>query len=1087
MTDLGVDSESPVARVARQHGAHGDDVPASHGQRLLWLVGRLAPDSPVYHYTMFLRMEGPLRTDVLRTAVETLVARHESLRTTLHNRDGRLVQHVHHDVTVHLPVHSAPDWDAAHDTAVRASRRPMDLATGPLLRTELVRIDATRHLFACVVHHAVFDGWSEEVWWRELAAVYDAVLSDSPPDLPALPVQHGDVAAWQNARLAGPEGELLLDYWRTELAGARPLALPTDRRRPPVPAFRGATHAFTVPRSTVARLQEFCREEHITLYIALLAATAEVLRRWTDQDDVPVTVTTADRPLPEAEHVIGYLAGGLVLRTRLAADRTFRELTGEILETFLDGMEHQGMPPDVLAARTRPRWERAGNPFGRVAVTLDPVLPPMTGFAGLRVRQTGSFLGVAKWDLGAVFRSGEGELLGHLTYDSALFDSGTIVRMADALVRLLDEVAKAPDRRVRDIDLLNDEERRGVFGEPYDPTVPSHELVRLFEEQVTGTPNAPAVHAGRETVTYRDLARRVAALAARLRAHGVRTGTAVALCLPRSVTAVVAVLAVLRAGGACVPLDPSWPAERRERATHQCGADILLTLDAPEPPPPATAFPLTPGAAAPSPAGEVSELCLERIGDSATASAWATPGGGGGGLACVLPGDTADGSGPVALTHTSFARLADSTCYGDLGPGTVHLQLAPPASGHALATLLSPLLNGGAVAVPPGAAETMSVTAEVRAALAACPVTTALFTAAQLRLVADDDPASLSAFRETVVDARELTPAVVARALVHRRGRPLRIVHGPVAGCAGAALSALVHDIDVARCGVPVGRPVAGSRAYVLDRDLRPVPTGVPGELWLGGEGLGHGGPDPDSPIADRCVPDPFSPRPGAVMYRTGDLARLLPDGGVEYLGRTADRVEIAGMRTETAVLRAAITSHPGIADAYVAARDDLPDGAGLVAYVVPAAGTAPDAAALRELAATTLPRYLVPDVVVPLPALPSADGRVDRSALASAAAADGPAAETTGAPVPDGLSTATERAVADEWRAVIGLSPPDREAKFLEAGGDSVLLVLFAERLRERFAGRAPAVVELFEYATVAQIAALVDSRAVSDPGEAG
>jgi hypothetical protein len=327
----------------------------------------------------------------------------------------------------------------------------------------------------------------------------------------------------------------------------------------------------------------------------------------------------------------------------------------------------------------------------------------------------------------------------------------------------------------------------------------------------------------------------------------------------------------------------------------------------------------------------------------------------------------------------------------------------------------------------------------------------------------------------------------VARALEHRRGRQLRIVHGPVAGCAGAATSALVHDIDAARCGVPVGRPVEGTRAYVLDRDLRPVPTGMPGELCLGGEGLGHTRPNPAT--ADRFVPDPFSPRPGAGMYRTGDLARLLPDGDIEYLGRTTDRAEIAGVRTETAVIRAAITSHPAIADAHVAARGEPLGDQGLVAYVVPAAGTAPDAATLREYAATTLPRYLVPDVVVPLPALPSTDdGRVDRSALhAARGTADSPAAETAGAPVPDGLSTATERAVAEEWRAVIGQSPPDREAKFLEAGGDSVLLVLFAERLRERFGGRAPTVVELFEYATVAQIAALVDSRAVSNPGEAG
>jgi non-ribosomal peptide synthetase component F len=1066
-------------------------------------VCRRDPANPVYLYAMFLRIEGPLRADALRTALGVLVARHESLRTTLHGRDGELVQRVHPPGPADLPVETAADWESAHAAAVRRARLPMDLARGPLLRTWLVRIAPDRHLFACVVHHAVFDGWSEEVFLRELAATYNAAVGGAPAELPELPVQHGDVADWQRAALDGAEGERLLRHWRRALHDARPLALPTDRPRPPVPAFRGATHRFAVPPQTVRRMGEFCREEHVTPYIVLLAATSVLLGRWSEQDDVAVTVTTANRPLPEAEHVIGYFAGGQVLRARLTPDLTFRELSGQVLEEFLDGMEHEGLPLDLLAARARPRWERVGGAFSRVAVALDPVPEPAAEFAGLRVRQTGAYLGVAKWDLGAVFQSAGDELYGHLTYDTALFDAGTVASMARALLRLLDTATREPDRPVHAIGLADPgpgprapaplagpgHARRGVH---------HHVAARVAER-----PGAPAVYAPDGSLSYAELDRRADALAARLRAGGVTPRTAVGLAVPPSAGQVAALLGVLKAGAAVVLLDPSWPAGTLARVLGECEVRLLLTAAGSAPPVPAgvevvrldgadgepeTRAPRTRGGSGP---GEHPGAAgrSAAVDDSGTAG----EGPGAGAPAWVLPA-AGDRPGPAVVTHAALLRGTGHPGSRDLGPGTVHLCLAPPASAYAVPELLGPLLHGGAVAVHRPADG-------IRAALGAYPVTSAQFTAPALRAAADEAPGALAALHEVVADVEELTPDVVGRVLRLRAGRPLRIAYGAGAGRPGITALATVHGTP-SRSGLPVGSPVdPATRAYVLDPRLRPVPTGAPGELYLGGAGLADGFRGRAADTAARFVPDPFTDPPGARMYRTGSLVRSGPGGGLEYLGRTADRVEIGGLRVETGPVRDALASHPAVADVVVA-RGDLPGGGGrteLVAYVTPAPGALPEEAALRAHAAELLPAYLVPHAFIPLTAFPlAADGTVDRDALpppGPAAEAAAPTAAPGNHPPPAAAAvhgahparTPTERAVAEEWGALLGQPPQNRDAKFLEAGGDSVLLVLFAERLRARFAEGAPAVVDLFEYGTVAEIAALVDGRSGNGAEEAG
>jgi amino acid adenylation domain-containing protein len=1064
MTEL---AHGPV-RLPRELGRDGYvDLPVASAQRGLWPLQRFFPDSFAYNYPILLRMSGVLRVDTLHAALALLVDRHESLRTTLHLADD-LVQRVAPpgtgiDLLVHPVGPGADPWEEARTAALHECRRSFDLATDPLLRAHLYRVFPTCHLLALVLHHAVFDGWSEDILLRELAAAYSAMLDGREPDLPLLQVQHADVASWERDRLAKHE-QRLLDHWTRQLAGLEPVAPPPDRTRPARPRFLGAAHHEPVPAGTLQALRNLCRAHHVTRNLVLFTSTAVTIGRWAGHDDVPLAVQVATRPLPAAEHVIGFLVNGIVLRVDFRGRPTFADLLDRVVDTFLSGVDNQDLPFDRLAEHLAPERGISGSPLARVAVAVDVLTEP-EGFTGLQVSHVDSYLGAAKWDLAVTFqerhdRHGGTTLTAVLTYDTDLYEAHTVERLAVALVRQLGELVTTPERPVHDVLWLTAEEEQAVVtaGNGTAVPLPGRSIAGLFEEVVTREPRATAVYRlDGPDLDYAGLNAWANRTAHRLVARGVGKETLVGICLRRSARMIAALLGVLKAGGAYVPLDPAHPPERLRMLVEDTGITLVL-VDDDEPA-------LVPGAVpwheldADDPAGDASNPPEAATGTS---------------LSHVLHTSGSTGTAnPVAVEQRSVVRLVRNAGYHEFGPADVALQLSPLTFDASLVELWGPLLNGGAVALPPGPSGGAAFLDQIRSGLDGMPVTLLQLIAPQLNLLTEHDPDLLSSVRTLLVGGDVVSPAAVATALDHVDSDTVLHMYGPTESTLYATYEP-VWVVDPHSASLPIGRPVGNTTAYVVDEALRPVPPGMPGELVLGGAGVARGYLGRPGLTADRFRPDPFSTEPGARLYRTGDQVRALPDGRLRFLGRTDGQVKVRGVRVETGEVAAALRAQPGVRDAVVGHDARLPGGGGLVGHVVMADGVPFDGDTLDRRLRGVLPGAYLPAALVAVPAIPlTRNGKVERAALpapTSATAAGRPA------------TTATERAVGAVWARLLRVEVAAVDVPFFSAGGNSVLLVALAERLAAEFPGRAPSVVELFEYTTVARIAAAVDERGAGE-----
>ncbi|MFD5094683.1 amino acid adenylation domain-containing protein [Amycolatopsis thailandensis] len=1066
MTDLvpgDIATAGPV-RLPRRPDEDGRVLlPASFAQRRLWPLQRFFPDSFAYNYLILLRIEGELDVAALRESVWRLVDRHESLRTALVH-DTELRQRVrpvgapeNHPPMPVLPV--VPDagedpWESARLDAIREGQEPFDLSAGPTLRASLRGVGARAHLLALSVHHAVFDGWSEDVLLAELAVCYSALTDGREPVLPELPVQHGDIAEWERHAVAAAEPELLA-YWKNVLTGLTPLDLRTDRPRPARPAFRGAAYGIPVPAATVTALRSLCREQHVSFYIALVAVVAAAMGRWARQDDVPVAVQVANRPLPAAENVLGFLVNGLVLRTDLGGNPSFADLLEQVFLTFMDGLEHQGMPFERLAEVLEPGRDLSRTPLAQVAVALDRVVDP-AGFAGLRVSRADSFLGVAKWELAVTFRERGDELTAIVTYDTDLFDETTIARLTDYLVRSLTALAEEPDRPVLDVPLVVGAERARLV-EDVNRTrtpFPDRSIQELFEEQVASAPDAPAVHHDGGVLSYAELNSLANTVAHGLLARGIGLESRVGLCLRRSPEAIAAILGVLKSGAAYVPLAPDHPPERLRLLVADSGAAVVLTDT------------------------RSSEAVAGLPGTVSWADITSAPATGnpprladGRTLAHVVYTSGSTGKpNPVGVEQRSIGRLVRGARFHEFGRGDVCLHLSPLTFDASLVELWGPLLNGGAVVIPPGDAGTSAILDQIRAAVDTHPVTMMQLIAPQLNLIVEHAPELLSSIRTLFVGGDVVDPAAVSAALDHVDSDAVLHMYGPTESTLFATFEP-VHAVRPGQGVLPIGRPIGNTTVYVVDPGLRPVPAGVPGELLLGGAGLARGYLGRPALTAERFVPDPFSGERGARLYRTGDLVRFLADGRLEFLGRIDGQVKLRGFRVETGEVASALRAHPDVDDAVVLLRSDLRGGPALVGYAVARPGAAFEPAVVDRYLREVLPAALVPAYLIAVPEIPlTGNAKVDRAALPLPDKDNGADGEPP--------SSGTEKRVAKIWLAVTGAGQVARDTPFFAAGGNSLLLVGLAERLGEEFGALAPSVVELFDQTTVRRIAAFVDGQ---------
>ncbi|MEW5929325.1 MAG: amino acid adenylation domain-containing protein [Gemmatimonadota bacterium] len=1089
LEEAGIEDAGPEVIRPRPPGAR---VPLSFSQKRLWFLEQLEPETRIYNNVFGQRLLGALDVAALDAALGEVVRRHEALRTVFVEEDGEPLQVVLDDHPVRLDLRDLsglPEEErmpAVRRIADEVTYRPFDLARGPLLRPTLLRLGEEDHALLLPVHHIVTDGWSQGIFWRELPALYAAAREGRPSPLPPVALQYGDFALWQQEHLAGGALERQLAYWKERLRGAPALLdLPTDRPRPAEQTYRGASCDFPVPEDVAGRLGALAQGEGATLFMVLLAALGALFARYTGEDDVVVGSPIANRTRPELEDVVGLFANTLAIRADLSGDPTFRALLGRVRDAVFEDFANQDLPFEKIVEELRIERSLAYNPVYQVLLALQNTPRPPGGFAGLEARPLELEHRKSKLDLALTVFAGEGGTLAGWEYSTELFDRATVVRLTDHFLVLLAAVAEDPDRRVSELPLVRPEERTrvlrtwnaGARDEPF--AAPVH---AQFAAQAARTPDAVAVaHRGGET-TYAELARAAGRLASHLRARGVGPESRVGVCVERSPEMLVALLGVLGAGAAYVPLDPRYPRDRLALMVEDSGISVLLTQE--------RCFAALPGGA------EVVFLDADRERIDAGPDAWPEVPVFAESAAYVVytSGSTGRPRG-VVVPHGALAGFtaAAREAYG-VGPADRVLQFASLAFDASAEEIWPALLSGARLVL-----RTEEMLDSARLFLDACRgagiTVLDLPTAYWHELVAelaDEEGAELPESVRLVIIGGERALPERLRAWRERFGGRVRLVntYGPTEATVVATLCELREPRggDDAAAGprhVPIGRPLGHARAYVLDARGEPSPVGVPGELHLGGGGLARGYPGDPARTAERFVPDPFGGGAGARLYRTGDRVRWLPDGTLEFIGRTDHQVKVRGFRVEPGEVEAVLARQPGVEAAAVAAREDAPGQVRLVAYVVPRAGAPLAVSALRAALRAELPPYMVPAAWVTLDALPlTRSGKTDRRALPAPDAV--PAERGAGAAAPQ---SGVERAVAEAWREVLGVDSVGLDDNFFDLGGHSLLLA----RLRSRLAGRFPrevSIVVLFRYPTVRSLAEHLagsePAAAVEAPGEA-
>ncbi|MGH3621699.1 MAG: amino acid adenylation domain-containing protein, partial [Sciscionella sp.] len=1016
------------------------------------------PESIEYNSQMALRLRGRLDNGALHDSLTTLVARHEALRTTFDTIDGRGVQVIHPAGDVSLPVLDLsvhPDGVTELTGFLQAEAgRPFDLRHGPLLRARLVRMASDEHVLVLTMHHIVTDGWSTGVLVGELGELYRSAVIGVPADLPALPIQYADFAVWQRERLAGAALDEQVGYWRGQLAGVAPLELPTDRPRPVVRSREGALCEFVVPTDVTVGLKELSRRQDGTLFMTLIAVCQVLFARLAGQQDVAVGTVTSGRDRAELEGLVGFFINTVVLRSTVDMSRTFADFLGEVRETVLDAFAHAEVPFERVVDDLRPERDTSRSPLFQAMVVLQNTPTSEAELPELEVSDVELPEHTSLFDLTVQFEEFDGGLRVGLNYSTDLFDATTMRRMAGHLELLLDAVARTPECGVGELPLLDEAERARLLVE-FNRTacsVPPSTFPDVFDVQATCTPDLVALRSEAEELSYAELRAWANRLAHLLISRGAGPEDVVALVLPRSVEIVGAQLAVMKAGAAYLPVDPEYPPDRIAFMLEDARPTQVITLAEFAPRLPALADGVVIELDRPVTLATLSEqreddpvdtdrrapLCLEHPA-----------------YVIYTSGSTGRPKG-VAVSHVGLASFAAAEIdHFGVRSGDRILQFSSPSFDASVLELCMSLPAGATLVVPPRGPLLGEVLGDV---LARQEITHALIPPVALATVPDVE---LPRFRSLIVGGDACTANLVDR---WAQGRQMVNAYGPTESTVVSTWSGSL----VSGGAPPIGRPIWNTRVYVLDEALRPVPVGVPGELYVAGRGLARGYLYRSGLTADRFVADPFGTQ-GSRMYRTGDLVRWRDDGQLEFVGRTDEQVKIRGFRIELGEVAAALRGHPEVADAIAVARQDGSGHKRLVAYVIPATGcVAPPGTALREFLGRTLPDYLVPSAFVALDEVPiGPNGKVDQRALPEPVIEPEPGSEYV-APETD-----TEIALVEIWQDVLGVSRVGLRDNFFALGGDSILSIQMISKARQ--AGLGMTAKNLFAYQTIAGLAPLV------------
>ncbi|MFE6751077.1 amino acid adenylation domain-containing protein [Kitasatospora purpeofusca] len=1052
---------APVPLVRRSEAG----APLSATQRRMWLLSQLHPDNAVYNLSYAFRVGGELDAAVLEAALGDLVARHEALRTVVDVHEEQPRQRVLPALAVRLaverPEDAAPDAPAAGaDLAAWAAARvdaearaPFDLSAGPLLRARLIAPGTPSAALVLTVHHIVCDGWSLELLFAELAEAYTARTENRPVTAPAPEVQFLDFAAWQSEQLTGDRRERLADYWRGELEGAPTLLdLPTDRTRPAQRRPDGAELAFAWPAEVEQRVTEFTRRHGVTAYATLLAAFASVVHRHTGRDDMIIGSPVANRVRPEFARTVGCFVNLVPLRLRVGADTTFLDLARAAHRTISQAQEHQDFPFEDLVTLLRPDRDPSHDPVVQLLFVLQDVETAL-GLPGADLTPLPVHGGGAIQDLSVILEhagaAAGGGYRGTAEFNTGLYGADTVGRFLGHLGTLLRAALAEPDTAVADLDLMTAEELaqldRWNDGAPPEPSAP--DVPALFERWADRAPERLAVVGADGDLSYAALEARANRLAHHLAALGVGPGTAVGVALDRCRDLPVAFLGVLKAGAAYVPLDTAYPAERLALMIEDTGIKALVTRAGRTDPPGTDGLPVVRLGGPEDP--------LDRYPDTrpARSTGPADPA-----YIVFTSGSTGRPKG-VVLHHRGVVNSADAELefVDPDAPDTV-IQFSSPSFDGSVLDFTLALAHGGRLCVVPR--DRMLPGSDLAETVRRYGVTMAFLPPSALAVTRPEDVPGL---RTILVGGEAFPPELGPLWAPDRR---LFNIYGPTE----ITIWCTHTRLDGERRPT-IGTSVAGTTSHVLDERLHPVPVGVPGELFVGGIGVGLGYLRRPELTEQRFLPDPFSSRPGARLYRTGDLVRRLPDGSLDYLGRIDRQVKVRGHRIELPEIEARLEQLPGVGRGVVTARRGAP-GPGplrLVGYVEPAAPLTAaelDPAALRRRLAEVLPEFMVPAVIVPLAALPlNSNGKIDHLRLPEPPR-DRNAGAARVAPV-----SRLEQEIAAVWCDLLGLDDVGTHDNFFEIGGDSLLLARARTRLTQVL-GRPVAALLLFTHPTVHDLA---------------
>jgi amino acid adenylation domain-containing protein len=1051
----------PKADSILPRGDHGP-APLSFAQQRLWFFDQFEPGNLVYNLITKVLFEGDLNVQALERAFSEIVRRHEALRTTFDFKEGQPVQIVMPDQPIrinlidltHLPEEA--QQARTEDIFLAEARRPFDLKCGPLLRTTLLQLREDKHLLLLAVHHIVSDEWSVGVLVHELGELYTALAAGRTPSLSALPIQYADFAVWQRQWLQGAFLEQQLEYWRKQLAGSSPvLELPADRPRPALQTFNGARISFWVPRDLTEPLKALTRSEKATLFMSLLAVFKVLLHRYTVQDDIVVGTPIANRQRQEIENLIGFFTNTLALRTDLSGNPGFRELLKRVRETALDAYAHQDLPFEYLVEKLHPQRTLSHSPLVQVMFVIVNAPETEVKFPNVKITPLNTEFSTAKFDLTFyVYDQGE-EIAGAIEYNTDLFNPDRIDSMATHFCTVLRSIVANPDSPISDQALLSEKENHQILFEWNDAPVafPRRCAHQLFEQQVERTPGALAAVFEREQLNYDELNRRANRVAHYLQSLGAAPGRIVGVAVERSMDMLIGVLGILKTGAACLPLDHSYPQDRLAFMLENSDALAVLTqahLAANLPPTQAHVVQL--------------DADRERIDQERDDNLPATANPQNAVYVIYTSGSTGRPKA-VLLPHSALINLVEWHRATNSQSASV-LQFASLIFDVSFQEIFSTLGLGGTLVLVPEHVRT-----DIRALgrlIEQHRVERFHLPVIVLQKLAEEfceEPRPLLSLREFMVGGEQLqiTPSMV-KLFSRLKDCALYNHYGPSETHVVTSFP-LPDDPKTWPSLPPLGRPIANSQMYVLDRHLHPAPVGVPGELYIAGDCLAHGYLKQPALTAERFLPNPFNIRPGARMYKTGDLVRYLPDKNIEFLGRNDFQVKIRGMRIELGEIEVELSRQAKVQDAVVTVRQEGPEKR-LAAYIVPQPGEQLSPKELRAFLKERLPEHMVPAYIVVFDKFPlTPSGKIDRLSLPD------PSNDSGLEPDYAAPQTAVEKVLAGIFADVLGRQNIGATDNFFDLGGHSLLATQLASRIIEAFQIELP-VRKVFEEPTVTGLA---------------